>query len=134
MVAAGLVDQPYDPASALAHHAIGMTDLCKRATVRSSELAVAEYEEGLGRVTRLAAWLQPAAICFVGLEGWRAVVDRAAQPGWQPDGLGGVPAYVMPSTSGINASSQLPALVEHLQDAARLPVLTQETGPLGPVS
>lgn len=121
MAAAGLVDRGFDPAAALARHGIGMTDLCKRATARSSELTAAEYGAGLDRVTRLVAWLRPAAVCFVGLEGWRAAVDRKATAGWQPGGIGGAPAYVMPSTSGLNASSQLPALVAHLRAAAAGP-------------
>jgi hypothetical protein len=32
-----------------------------------------------------------------------------------------VPAYVMPSTSGLNAHARLADLVEHLRRAARLP-------------
>ena len=37
------------------------------------------------------AWLRPGAVCFVGLAGWRAAVDRKAQPGVQPDAFGGAP-------------------------------------------
>jgi len=34
--------------------------------------------------------------------------------------VGGRPVYVMPNTSGINASSSLDDLTEHLRAAARL--------------
>jgi hypothetical protein len=54
---------------------------------------------------------------FVGLAGWRAVVDRAAAPGWQSRDLAGVPVYVMPSTSGLNARTRLSELVAHLTAA-----------------
>ena len=83
-----------------------MTDLVKRATPRAAELTRDEYREGFARVERLCAWLQPAAVCFVGLAGWRAAADRHAQPGWQSE-VGGRPVYVMPSTSGLNAATPL---------------------------
>jgi hypothetical protein len=41
--------------------------------------------------------------------------------GWQPRPLGGRPVYVMPSTSGLNASTQLPGFVDHLRTAAAGP-------------
>ena len=65
-------------------------------------------------------WLRPRVVVFVGLEGWRAAIDRHAQPGLQPSGFGGAPAYVMPSTSGLNAHASLADLVGHLRAAALL--------------
>ncbi|MCB1016522.1 MAG: hypothetical protein KDB10_15640, partial [Acidimicrobiales bacterium] len=47
-------------------------------------------------------------------------VDRRAVAGLQPEGLGAVPAYVMPSTSGLNAHSSLDDLTGHLRAAAAL--------------
>jgi hypothetical protein len=38
----------------------------------------------------------------------------------QPEGLGGRPVYVMPSTSGLNASSSLGDLTAHLRAAVDL--------------
>ncbi len=67
-------------------------------------------------------WLAPRAVCFVGLTGYRAALDRKAQAGWQPRDFGGRPAYVMPNTSGINAHAQLADLAAHLRAAiSRLP-------------
>ena len=80
----------------------------------------------LGRPTdaieleRLVEWLQPGAVCFVGLAGWRAAVDRRAIAGPQPDGIGGRPAYVMPSTSGLNARTPPSELADHLRAALAL--------------
>lgn len=119
-LAAGVVSSGLDPPAALRDHGIGMTDLVKRATVRASELSKAELREGTARVERLVAWLRPRAVCFVGLAGWRAAVDRHAVAGEQPDGFAGVPAYVMPSTSGLNAHSRPADLAEHLRRAADL--------------
>jgi double-stranded uracil-DNA glycosylase len=118
--AAGIVDHDRDPVDALVRHGMGMTDLVKRATTGASELTADEYRDGAARVERLVRWLRPGAVCFVGLAGWRAAVDRNAVPGEQAAGFGGVPAYVMPSTSGANAHARLDDLADHLRAAAAL--------------
>jgi double-stranded uracil-DNA glycosylase len=117
-LSAGLVSVDRDPDHALRHHGVGMTDLVKRATVAADELTTPEYRDGLARVERLVRWLRPGGVCFVGLAGWRAAVDRRAQPGRQAHRLGGVPVYVMPSTSGLNARTSLGQLEDHLRAAA----------------
>lgn len=114
LLEAGLATVDRDPRHLLRHHGIGTTDLVKRATVAAAELAPAEYAAGVARLERLCAWLRPGALYLVGLAGWRAAVDRRAQPGWQPEPLGGVPVYLGPSTSGLNASTQLAGHVAHL--------------------
>ena len=63
---------------------LGMTDLVKRATPGAAELTKPEYRDGLARVEHLVAWLQPRAVCFAGLAGWRAAADRKAVAGVQP--------------------------------------------------
>ncbi len=117
---AGLVTVDRDPWHALRQHGVGMTDLVKRATRRADELHAHEFRAGVARVERLCARLQPGVVCVVGLAGWRAAVDRKATVGLQDRRLGGRPVYVMPSTSGLNASSQLPDLVAHLEAALAL--------------
>ncbi|MGQ0434150.1 MAG: mismatch-specific DNA-glycosylase [Microthrixaceae bacterium] len=112
---AGLVTRDRDPRHALVGHGVGMTDLVKRATPRADALTRDEYRAGVERIGRLCEWLQPRAICFVGLAGWRAAVDRKATPGWQDRPLGGRPVYVMPSTSGLNAATGLGDLTQHLR-------------------
>jgi TDG/mug DNA glycosylase family protein len=118
-IAAGVVTVARDTRAALAA-GIGMTDLVKRATPRADDLTRDEYRAGLARVERLVQWLQPGAVCFVGLAGWRAAVDRHAVAGEQPDGIGGRPAYVMPSTSGLNARTPPSELADHLRAAMSL--------------
>ena len=115
-LAAGVATVDRDPAAALAR-GLGMTDFAKRATRTAAEVTRAEYEAGFGRVTRLVEWLRPGAVCFVGLSGWRTVVDRRAVAGVQTDRIGGRPAYVMPSTSGLNARTSLDELSDHLTAA-----------------
>ena len=118
--ASGLVGADRDPLDALRSHGVGLTDLVKRATARSAELAPGEYGHGLRRVEHLVRWLRPGVVCFVGLEGWRAAVDRAAAAGPVAGGLGGRPLYLMPSTSGLNARSSLAGLVDHMMRARAL--------------
>ncbi|MHB8440203.1 MAG: uracil-DNA glycosylase family protein [Acidimicrobiales bacterium] len=119
-LATGMVTRDRDARHALAAHGVGMTDLVKRATRTAAEIADHEYRTGLSRLERLVRWLEPTAVCFVGLAGWRVAVGRNATVGVQPTSLGGRPVYVMPSTSGANAHAQLPELVAHLQAAQEL--------------
>ncbi len=120
MLAAGLVTRDRDPEHALTVHRIGMTDLVARATPRAASLGAAEYRDGWAELEAKCERWQPRAVCFVGLAGWRAAVDRQAVAGAQERLVGGRPAYVMPSTSGLNAATPLAVLVDHLRAAAAL--------------
>ncbi|MBV8305002.1 MAG: mismatch-specific DNA-glycosylase [Acidimicrobiia bacterium] len=117
---AELLTRVRDPLHALLVDGVGMTDLVKRPTTGTVDLAAAEYRTGTSRVERLVRWLRPPLVLFVGLEGWRAAIDRRARPGPQPSTFGGATAYVMPSTSGLNARARLADLVGHLRGAAAL--------------
>ena len=119
-VASGIVDRERDARNALSAYRVGMTDVVKRATRSAGEISVEEYRLGAQRVARLVEWLEPRAVCFVGLAGWRAAVDPNAVAGRQERSFGGRPAYVMPSTSGLNAKSQVGDLREHFSAAASL--------------
>lgn len=115
--AGGLVTADRDPLHALVEDGVGMTDLVKRATRRADALDASEYRLGLARLGRLVGRLRPRLVLFVGLAGWRAAVDRRAAAGPQPDWDGAAPAYVMPSTSGLNAGSSLEGLSAHMRGA-----------------
>jgi TDG/mug DNA glycosylase family protein len=117
---AGLVSRDRDPVHALTVHGIGMTDMVKRATTRADELDGAEYRAGHQRLGHMVSWLQPRAVCIVGLTGWRSAVDRKAVAGVQSEALAGSPVYVMPNTSGLNARAPLSELTEHLRAANEL--------------
>ncbi len=120
-LAAGLVTVDRDPLHALEVHGVGFTDQVKRATPSIETVGAAEFRTGAERVERLVARLEPAAVCVVGLSGWRAAVDRRAGTGWQPGTLGGRPVYVMPSTSGLNAHATPAGLAAHLRAAGAPP-------------
>jgi TDG/mug DNA glycosylase family protein len=114
-LASGLVSVDRDPLHAIAHHDVGFTDLVKRATAAASELSTEELRVGLARVTRVCDWLQPEVVCILGIGGWRTVVDRKAQVGWQEERIGPSRVYVMPNPSGLNASTQHVGFVDHLR-------------------
>jgi TDG/mug DNA glycosylase family protein len=120
LLAAGLATVDRDPLHLLTHHRIGMTDLVKTASPRADVLTTAQYVHGVERLDALCRWLQPSAVCIVGLSGWRAAVDRRAVSGVQTSTLGGRPVYVMPNPSGVNTHVSLDDLTEHLAAAARL--------------
>ncbi len=113
-LASGLVTKTHDPFHALRVDRIGMTNLVRRASRAADELTRAEYEAGAARCERLVRWLQPEAVCFVGLTGYRTAIDRRAAIGWQDTRFGGVPAYVMPNTSGLNAHAKPADFTAHL--------------------
>lgn len=114
---AGIVSSDRDPVDALVRHGVGMTDFVKRATRTAAEVSASEFRLGYGRVERLVRWLRPGAVCFVGLSGWRVAANPAAVAGLQSESIGGRPAYVLPSTSGLNARSSLADLTAHLEAA-----------------
>jgi TDG/mug DNA glycosylase family protein len=119
-LAAGMVTRDRDPRDALRSHGIGMTDLVKRATPRADALSKVEYEAGAARLERLVRWLRPRVVCFVGLSGFRAAVDRRATAGLQMGGFGGAHSYVMPNPSGVNGHVTVDDLAAHLRAAVDL--------------
>lgn len=119
-LAAGLATRDRDPRHALAVHGTGMTDLVKRASARADGLRPDEYRAGAARLERLVRWLRPRVVCFAGLTGFRAAVDRNAGAGPVPGGFAGAAAYVMPNPSGVNTHSSLDDLTAHLRAVREL--------------
>ena len=116
-MAAGIVTVDRDAVAALVGHGVGMTDFVKRPSRTAAEVTAAEHRRGLERVERLVTWLRPGAVLFTGLSGWRDAVNPKAVGGVQPEAVGGRPAYVMPSTSGLNARTPLADLADHMRTA-----------------
>ncbi len=121
-ITAGLVVADRDPWRAFADHRIGFTDLVKRASARADDLTTAEYTDGAERLRALVGWLAPRVVCFAGLTGYRAAVDRKAGVGLAPEPFAGALTYVMPNPSGVNTHSSLEALVQHFATVRDLAV------------
>lgn len=116
---AGLVARERDPGDAL-RRGVGFTDLVKRTTASAGSVSPREYVRGGERIARLVRTWRPRALLFVGLEGFRSAFDRSARPGVRRGGFAGCPAYLMPSSSGRNASSSLAEIETHLRRARGL--------------
>ena len=84
---------------------------------RSRGMGIVHLRDDAHRVERLAAWLEPDAVCVVGLTAWRAVAGHGTRVGPQADRIGGRPTYVMPSTAG---RATVDELASHLQAAVAL--------------
>ena len=121
LAAAGLAEVDRDPLHLLHHAGIGMTDLVKRTTATAGELRAEEFRDVLERLDVLCDWLQPTAVCVLGITGWRAATGaRSARLGPQAATLGGCPVYVMPNPSGLNAHTDVDDLVRDLRAATEL--------------
>jgi len=124
-LAAGLVSRDRDPRHALETDGVGMTDLVKRASARADGLRPEEYRAGVARLDRVVRWLRPRVVCFAGLTGYRAAVDRRAGAGPVRGGFAGAAAYVMPNPSGVNTHSSLDDLTAHLHAVGELAASSQ---------
>lgn len=118
--AAGLVSRDRDPDYALRHDGVGFTDFVARVEADAAKLGREELQAGALEVEALVRKWKPGATLFTSITAYRTAVDRRAPIGVQPHPFGGRPAYVMPSTSGRNASTSLQQLIDHMGAAAKL--------------
>ncbi|WP_127501478.1 G/U mismatch-specific DNA glycosylase [Actinoplanes solisilvae] len=96
---------------------LGITNVVARATTRADELTPAELIAGGETLAALAARWQPRFLAVLGITAYRAAFARPkAALGPQPDEVGGVPVWVLPNPSGLNARFQLPDLAAAFAD------------------
>jgi TDG/mug DNA glycosylase family protein len=92
---------------------LGITNLVARATARADELTTAEIRAGLPGVAAVAEQWSPVYVAFLGLSAYRiAAGEPKAAVGPQERRLGPAGVWLLPNPSGLNASYQMPALVE----------------------
>ncbi|MEV7766836.1 mismatch-specific DNA-glycosylase [Microbacterium sp. NPDC086615] len=99
---------------------IGVSNLVARATARADELSREELRTGaLALTERVAAW-RPRAIAVVGLTAYREGFQRPrAVAGRQDDEIAGVPTWVLPNPSGLNAHDTVASLARAYAEPAR---------------
>lgn len=99
---AGLTDEDH---LLLDQAGIGNTNVVARATARADELSVDELREGARRVIDLVQRHRPRVVAVVGVTAYRTAFGQPrAQLGRQPEPLtDGVPLWVLPNPSGLNA-------------------------------
>jgi len=99
----------------------GITNIVRRASAGENDLTPAELAAGGRRLARTARRYQPRCLAVLGVGAYRAAFARPkAQPGRQPEMLGGTVLWLLPNPSGLNAHyqpEQLAALLRELKSA-----------------
>jgi TDG/mug DNA glycosylase family protein len=87
---------------------LGITNVVARATARADELAPAELVAGGRRLAALARRWRPGYVAVLGVTAYRVAFGRPkAVLGPQDHQIGGVPVWVLPNPSGLNAHFQI---------------------------
>jgi double-stranded uracil-DNA glycosylase len=93
-----------------------------RATATAAELTPAELRVGRATLGTKMARARPRTVAVLGITAYRSSFGRPrAALGPQDDDIAGVPAWVLPNPSGLNAHHQIDDLV-HRFDALRAAV------------
>ncbi|MEV0900759.1 G/U mismatch-specific DNA glycosylase [Actinoplanes sp. NPDC049802] len=111
---AGFTDRLLDPSEQhlLPALGLGITNVVARATARADELALDEFTEGGAQLVERVDRLRPRYLAVLGVTAYRAAFGRPkARIGPQEERIAGVPVWVLPNPSGLNAHFQLPALI-----------------------
>jgi double-stranded uracil-DNA glycosylase len=109
-----------DEQSALPHLGVGITNLVERATTAASELRPEELREGARRLEHIAQLVQPRCVAVLGLQAYRTAFKQPrAGLGLQESTLGGVPLWLLPNPSGLQAKYQLPEMTEMFAELHR---------------
>lgn len=83
---------------------LGITNVVARATARADELSPAELVEGGAVLAALVDRWRPQYLAVLGVTAYRAAFGRPkARVGPQDETLAGVPVWVLPNPSGLNA-------------------------------
>jgi TDG/mug DNA glycosylase family protein len=99
---------------------IGISNLVRRATARADELSLDELRAGAVRLTEDVARWRPTVVAVVGVTAYRQGFARPkARAGVQDEGIAGVPTWVVPNPSGLNAHDTVASLAEAYAGPAR---------------
>lgn len=110
----GFTDRQLAPSEQdlLPSYGIGITNLVHRASAVASELTSDELRRGAVDLEAVVTRERPRVLAVVGVQAYRTAFRRPrAGLGLQDDTVGGVPVWVLPNTSGLQARYQLPELV-----------------------
>jgi TDG/mug DNA glycosylase family protein len=121
---AGFTQRVLDPSEQgeLLRAGIGITNLVARTTATAAELSPDELRTGarilIGKVER---W-KPRSVAFLGISTYRVGFQKpTATIGRQPIRLADAAVWLLPNPSGLNASWQLPRLVDAYQELRENP-------------
>lgn len=105
---AGLLPEPltYAQDHRILEFGIGLTDLVKRPTRSSADLAPAEARDGVRQLQTKLATHAPRVVCFNGKGVYEWYTRRAVTLGPQEETIGPARVFVVPSTSARNGRWQ----------------------------
>ena len=103
-----------DERDELLAHGIGISNLVNRATASAAEVEDRELEAGASRLRLLLARYGPRAVAILGKGAYRiAFRTQSAAIGRQATPLEGIPLWILPNPSGLNAHYTVDRLAEH---------------------
>jgi TDG/mug DNA glycosylase family protein len=89
----------------------------QRATARADELSREEYVQGGERLVEKVMRYRPGVLAILGLGAYRTAFGRPnASVGLQSRTIDGVPIWLLPNPSGLNAHYQLADLARLLRE------------------
>jgi TDG/mug DNA glycosylase family protein len=98
---------------------VGLTSLVRRATARADELTPAELVAGAHDLERRVAAAPPHVVAILGITAYRIAFGvKDAVPGEQSARISGVPTWVVPNPSGLNAHATPAGLAAAYRAAA----------------
>ncbi|WP_217914638.1 G/U mismatch-specific DNA glycosylase [Miltoncostaea marina] len=118
---AGLTPRVLHPSEEgeLLRHGVGVTNVVPRATAAAAELSAGEIRAGGARLEELVRRRRPRAVAVLGVGAYRTAFGRPrAGLGRQPEPLAGVPVWVVPNPSGLQARYGIEAIAALLRAAA----------------
>lgn len=83
---------------------LGLTDVVKRWSKSASDLRQADFRRGVPRLKERLRMAAPRVVAFNGKVAYEKFCGHAARLGWQRELFDGAKVFVLPSTSGRNAS------------------------------
>ena len=109
MYESGVIPEPlgYEDDRRMVEFGIGMTDLVKRPTRGVDEIERQEFAEGRVLLAQKLEELRPRVIAFNGKMVYEKFAGRPCKLGLQKELLYGARVFVLPSTSGQNAGTNL---------------------------
>lgn len=97
---------------ALLAYGLGVTNFVNRATATADRLHADELRRGARRLARKVRRYRPKLVGVVGIDAYRVAFRRRhAKVGPQPETIDDTRLWLLPNTSGLQASYQLAALV-----------------------
>jgi TDG/mug DNA glycosylase family protein len=108
-----------DDVAHLTAQGIGITNLFAGASARANELTVAEQRSGAKALAARVSVIRPGIVAMLGITAYRTAFERPkARAGLQPELLSGVPLWVVPNPSGLNAHAPLATLAAAYREVA----------------